>query len=333
MSKEHVQPRVGVIGVGGIGRTHITSWIANGVTPVAVADTKPEVLSATAMELDASPFDSAEALIASGEIDIVSVCTPPSTHADLVISAIDAGLAVVCEKPLANSLDNAQRIADAVKRSGALVTVGFCHRFQPHIEMMKQMIGDGAIGEPMTFRNRFAGHKADAEKTWFANPAISGGGPMFDTSVHSVDLFRYLIGAPVHAAALTSTKETSLGPALDVEDTAVMLLQTADGTIGTIESSWRTPVGEWRVTVYGTGGTLDFDYSSFSLRYCPAGGEWQAIAVPESNRFERELAHFIKVWRGDGALRVTVEDGLAANRILDAAYRSAAAPIPIATNP
>jgi predicted dehydrogenase len=262
-------------------------------------------------------------MMSSGDIDVVSICTPPVAHAELVEQAIAAGLAIICEKPLANTLANAERIERMVRESGALLTVGFCHRFQPHIEVMRQMIADGAIGTPMTFRNRFAGLKADAATTWFSNPAMSGGGPLMDTSVHSVDLFRDLIGDPVHVAAMTSTRDTEHGPALATEDTAALLLQTADGTIGVIESSWRTPVGEWSVTVYGTGGTLEMDYGTMTLRHCPAGGEWQAVAVPEGDRFARELGHFLDVWRGEAEPRVTVADGVAASRILDAAYRSA----------
>ena len=330
MTDREGTPRVGIVGVGAIGMTHVKAWQANGVTPVAISELNEDARNRVAGELGATPYPSTEEMMASGEIDIVSICTPPFTHAGLVKCAIAANLDIVCEKPLAHTLDDAKRIEKMVSESGALLTVGFCHRFQPHVEVMKEMIADGAIGTPMTFRNRFAGHKADAATTWFSNPAMSGGGPMVDTSVHSVDLFRHLIGDPVRVSALTSTKETELGPALDTEDTAAMLLQTADGTIGIIESSWRTPVGEWRVTVYGTGGTLDLDYSELILQHCPAGGEWETVAVPEGDRFAREIGHFIDVWRGDAALRVTVEDGVAANRILDAAYRAASAPITIA---
>jgi predicted dehydrogenase len=77
------------------------------------------------------------------------------------------------------------------------------------------------------------------------------------------------------------------------------------------------------VTIHGSGGTLEMDYGENQLRHCPAGGDWRAVAVPEGDRFAREIGHFIDVWRGDAEPRVTVDDGVAANRILDTAYRSA----------
>jgi predicted dehydrogenase len=318
-------PRVGVIGAGGIGRTHIRAWRANDVELVAIADVNADAARLAAAEIGAQAYEDAAGMLAAETLDIVSICTPPVTHLPLVEAAVAAGVAVVCEKPLAESLASAERIAALAHSTGALVTVGFCHRFQPHIEDMRGLIADGAIGTPLTFRNRFAGLNANVGATWFANPALSGGGAMIDSSIHSVDLFRYLIGEPVHVSAVTSARETEHGPALAVEDTAAMLLQAADGTIGVIESSWRAGVGEWTVTVYGSGGTLAMDYDTMTLRHCPAGGEWAEVDVPDGDRFEREMAHVIEVWRGNEEPRVTVDDGVAANRILDAAYRSARA--------
>lgn len=230
---------------------------------------------------------------------------------------------MLCEKPLARTLEDAGAIAEAVARTGGFLTVGFCHRFQPQIETLKAMIDAGELGTVMQFRNRFAGHNRDVERTWFANPDVAGGGVLTDTSIHSIDLFRHLIGEPVRIQALVSTRESDLGPALAVEDTATLTMRAADGTIGTIESSWRTPVGEWTVTVFGTEGTAVVDYSDNTLRVKRPGGDWEAVDVPAGDRFEREFANVSAAWRGDEPLRVTVQDGLAANRILDAAYRSA----------
>ena len=315
-------PRVGVIGTGAIGQIHVRAWRANGIVPVAFADANPQTLEATIREHGGTPFADGQDLIASGLVDLISICTPPLFHRPLALAALDAGIGVLCEKPLARTLEDAGAIAEAVARTGGFLTVGFCHRFQPQIEELKRMIDSGELGTVMQYRNRFAGHNRDVERTWFANPGVAGGGVLTDTSIHSIDLFRHLIGEPVRIQALTSTRETELGPALDVEDTATLTLRTADGAIGTIESSWRTPVGEWTVTVYGTAGTAVVDYSDETLRVKRADGEWETVGVPEGNRFEREFANVIAAWRGDEPLRVTVEDGLAANRILDAAYRS-----------
>jgi predicted dehydrogenase len=313
---------VGVIGTGNIGRTHIRTWQAVGVTPVAYADANARALEATVAEHGGQGFADGLDLIRSGNVDLVSVCTPPVFHRDLVIAALEAGVAVLCEKPMARTLADAEAMHAAAERTGTLFTVGFCHRFQPHLEVLKALVDAGDLGTVISYRNRFAGHKADAEKTWFANPEIAGGGVLADTSVHSIDMFRYLVGEPVAVHAFTSTRETELGPALEVDDTAVLTLQTAEGAIGVIESSWRTPGAEWTVAVYGTAGTAYVDYANLTLTLVGTDRQSRVIDVPEGDRFEREFAHLLACWRGEATPRVTSADGLAANRILDAAYRS-----------
>lgn len=322
----HSLPRVGIIGLGGIGKTHIRAWQANGTTPIAFADAVPAALESAIAEYGGTPFDDAVALIQSGEVDIVSICTPPAFHAEIAIAALEAGVAAICEKPLAANLADAERVQAVANRTGTLFAVGLCHRFQPHVEYLKNLIDQGELGSIRTFRNRFAAQLVNAEKTWFSNPKISGGGALIDTSVHSIDLFRYLIGDPTEVHAFTSTTATDLGPALDVEDSAILTLKTADGTLGVIEASWRTPVGEWTVAVHGTGGSAVIDYSDETLRVAKAGGEWETIEIEAGDRFQREIENLIASWRGEATPRATVADGVAANRILDAAYRSAGQP-------
>lgn len=316
-------PCVGVIGLGTIGRTHIASWKANGVTPIAFADAVPAALEATVAEHGGEAYSDGIELIRRGTVDIVSICTPPHFHRELAIAAAEAGVAVLCEKPLARTLEDAEAIVEAVERRGTLFSVGFCHRFEPAIEKLKAMIDGNELGEVITFRNRFAGLMANAHETWFSQPAISGGGALADTSIHSIDLFRHLVGDVAGVNAMTSTRETEHGPALEVEDSGVMVLRTDNGELGVIESSWRTPPGEWTVTVYGTKGTATVDYGAGAFRFIGADGTTEDVGVEPGSRFEREFAHFLACWRGETEPRVTVREGLEANRVLHMAYASA----------
>lgn len=318
-----VSPRVGIVGTGSIGRTHLRAWQANGVTPAAFADANPAALDDVIAQHGGDGYPDGLDLIGAHKVDIVSICTPPRFHADLAVAALEAGIAVLCEKPMARTLAEAERLAAAVERTGTLFSVGFCHRFQPQIETLKAMIERGDLGTVMSFRNRFAGHKADAATTWFSDPELAGGGVLADTSVHSVDLFRHLVGEPVNVAAMISSRKTDLGPKLDVDDTAALLLQTAEGAIGVIEASWRTPAGEWTLAIHGTQGTAVMDYGEMTLRVSRDGAHWEDVPVEPGDRFEREFAHFLACWRGEATPRVTAADGLAANRILARAYRSA----------
>jgi len=147
---------------------------------------------------------------------------------------------------------------------------------------------------------------------------------MSDTSVHSIDLFRFLVGEPVGVSAVTSTRTCDLGPALRVEDTSALLLKAEDGTIGVIEASWRTPVGGSRIDVFGTKGSATLDYESMTLTVGANGeSERRLIEVPAGDRFVRQAENILDCWRSGSAPQVGSADGLMANLILEAAYRSA----------
>jgi predicted dehydrogenase len=318
------QPRIGVIGAGGIGKTHLRTWQALGLAPVAIADAVPDVLARAVAEYGGEPWDDGLALITSGTVDLVSICTPPAFHADLAIAALEAGVAVLCEKPLATSVAGAERVVAAAERTGTMIAVGFCHRFQPQVETLRDLIRHGDLGVVREFRNRFAGHLSNAEQRWFSRAEIAGGGVLVDTSVHSVDLFRFLIGDPVQVQAVTSTVASPLGPALEVEDTGIIILKTADGALGVIESSWRTPVGEWTLSVHGTAASATLDYGTGELSLLREGSEPELVPVEPGDRFEREMRDVVRCWATGAEPRATLHDGLAATRILAEAYAAAA---------
>ena len=313
-------PRIGVIGLGAIGRTHISTWGSLGVKPIAIADPLPPALAAMVKQGDWETYESGEELLRLSDVDIISICTPPAFHKDLAIAALDAGKTVLCEKPLAATVEDAEAIAAAAEKSSGQLHVGFCHRFEPAIVSIKKLIETGALGKPITLRNRFAGIMDSPESTWFSNAEISGGGALADTSIHSIDIFRFLLGDAVQVRSLNATHESEHGPALDVEDSGVILLQNEAGALGVLESSWRTPPGEWSVTVYGTSGLATYDYATGQGFHTSADGETVPLDFEPGDRFAAEFAHVLACWRGNAEPVATAHDGLIANQILAAAY-------------
>lgn len=317
-------PRIGVIGLGSIGQTHVNTWKAVGFAPVAVTDAVPAVREKAKSEGDWTVFDSGEEMIASGEVDIVSICTPPAFHKDLAIAALHAGLTVLCEKPLAHTLEDAEAIAKAAQSATGTLHVGFCHRFEPAIMAIRDLIESGKLGTIITLRNRFAGHMNHPENTWFSKQAISGGGALADTTIHSIDMFRFLLGDAVQVRSLATTQTSDLGAALDVEDTGVILLANAAGALGVLEASWRTPPGEWAVSVYGTGGSAMFDYATGAGVITSTAGDATPLEFGEGDRFTNEFRHVAHIWQHGGEPKAGVHDGVAANRILAQAYADSA---------
>jgi predicted dehydrogenase len=321
-------PRIGIIGCGTIGRQHLESYRKIGVEPVAVADPDPRALEQAASDSKSRPYTDYREMLRTEDLAGVSICTPPSVHRDAAIAAFDAGTSVLCEKPLATTSEDCEAMIAASDRAGVLLMTGLCHRFQPEIERLAALVASGELGAILMFRNRFAFHNTTAATTWFSRRAIAGGGVLFDTSVHSVDLFRFLLGEVDQVVAVTASSDTELGAALEVEDSGIIALRAESGALGSIEASWRTPPAEATVTLYGTGGAATFDYDRPGVIAIRRNGEdgWRQIEVETGDRFERQAQHFLDCLVGRSEPRVTGRDGARAVEILLAAYRSAHGP-------
>jgi predicted dehydrogenase len=160
--------RIGIIGCGGIGRTHLAAWIDAGYTPVALCDAVPGAADALVGTTGATAYTDVAQMLATAQLDIVSICTPPTSHCALTIQALEAKAHVLVEKPMAPTVAECNAMIAAADRANRLLSVGFCHRYQPQIVALKQALHDGMIGTPMMFRNRFAGVMPDVDQRWVA---------------------------------------------------------------------------------------------------------------------------------------------------------------------
>jgi predicted dehydrogenase len=186
---------------------------------------------------------------------------------------------------------------------------------------VKGLIDQGVLGPVRMFRNRFGTRFKGVEDRWFSSLEVAGGGALMDTSVHSVDLFRHLVG---EVTAVSGAVETFHAAIKDVEDSAAMLLRADNGAIGTIEASWMTPWSANVVEIYGEDGAAVIDYDSGETRYRKwADPSWTAADTGSGDRFAAEVRHFAAVLRGDETLRVTGRDGLRAVEVIHQAYANA----------
>lgn len=312
-----------MIGAGGIGGTHLNAWSqVPGAQIVAVVDVDSARAEQAAGKVGGAAFTDHRAMLDAITPDAVDICTPPVHHPEAAVDALDSGAHVICEKPLAESPVSAHRIVEAAESSGKLLMAAFCHRFHPPVAHLKRLVGDGRLGEVRMFRNRFAGPFAGIEGVWFSNPDVSGGGCLMDTSVHSVDLFRFLVGEVVQVQAAAVTVSDKLKPG--VEDTAAMVLRSDTQGVGVIEASWALAAGANVVEVYGTKGTAFIHYWDGGVSRYLAEGMSEPEPLPEDgDRFQGELGHFAAAIRGECALSVTGFDGLRAVEVIYDAYRSA----------
>jgi predicted dehydrogenase len=313
-----------IIGAGNIGRRHAAAYAAAGARVVALCDVDGARATSLAAELRAAAYTDVEKMLDEMRPTVASVCTPPAAHVAPARAVASRGIPFLCEKPLAASVPQAEAILAAARAGGAACMVGFCHRFHEPVVQLKELLDAGEIGAPVLFRNRFAFHFEGVERTWFADPDVSGGGTLMDTSVHSLDLYRHLIGEITHVAAQLQTRM----PGLRVEDNSVLLVNGPAGVPGLVEASWSTPVGESVLVIYGTRGTVAVDYGAgdFGVARIQRAGEAAPTELPRSgrDRFAEEIKHFLAAVAGGQALSPSGADGLRALQIIATAYQAAA---------
>jgi len=144
------------------------------------------------------------AALSRDDVDVALVCTPPYLHAEMTVAALEAGKHVLCEKPLARTLPEAERMVDAAERSGRILKCGFNHRHHAGIWAAKQWADTGELGRPLFARCRYGiCGRPGFEKEWRADPAKAAGGHFIEQGIHAVDLFRWFMGELVEVAAMT----------------------------------------------------------------------------------------------------------------------------------
>lgn len=309
--------RIGIIGCGGISGAHIGAYEKlDSAEIVALCDVNEAAARKRAKETGGAAFTDVEKMLTEVDLDAVSVCTPPFMHEPVVRQCAGKVKGILCEKPIARSSDEGQRMVVACAQAGTILMIAFCHRFHSPNIKIKEMIENGDLGKVLLYRNRFEGRFAGVENTWFVDREKAGGGNFLDTSVHSVDLFRFLVGEVESVSARCSTTLP-----IDVEDTGAMLLQAKNEVIGTLECSWVVAAGEAVVEVSGDRGAVVYDYGADKLRYFD-GAAWNDVPFEPPDRFEGEVRHFVECVQKGKTPAVTGEDGVAAMKILEAAYRS-----------
>ena len=272
--------RVAMIGYQFMGRAHANAWrqVRHFTTPKR----EPELAvvcgrNRTAAEAAADKLGFAEAatdwmeVVRRTDIDAVDICTPGDSHAEIAMAAAEAGKAVLCEKPLANSVNEAAAMAAAVDAAG--VTHMLCHNYRraPAVALARHLIESGRIGTIRHFRGVYLQDwivDPEFPRVWRLERARAGSGALGDIASHSLDLARYLVGEITEVCGHLETfiDERPLPDGngrgvVDVDDAALTMLRFGNGAIGTVEAS-RFATGRKnhnRFEINGSRGSLAFD--------------------------------------------------------------------------
>ncbi|WJV17602.1 Gfo/Idh/MocA family oxidoreductase [Rossellomorea marisflavi] len=248
--------KIGVIGCGSIAKhRHIPEYMANEHAEiVAVCDVVKDRAEEMADQIGAKAYTDYKDLLKDESIEAVSVCTPNALHAPISVDALKAGKHVLCEKPMATSTEEAEAMIVAANEAGRKLMIGHNQRFVPSHQKAKELISKGEAGKIYSFRTAFGhggpeGWSVDGKDSWFFKKEEAFIGAMGDLGVHKTDLMRYILGeefVEVGAFVETSSKENA-----DVDDTAVCVLKTESGTIGTLAASWSYQKEDNSTVIYG----------------------------------------------------------------------------------
>ena len=219
--------RVGVIGTGAMGAAHVRTLQAEigDATVVAVSDADPD--RAKAVADGACVFPAGEDLIDSSTVDAVVIAAPDEAHEPLVLACLDAGKPVLCEKPLAATVEGCQRIVEREVALGRrLVQVGYMRRFDPAYVELKQTLRDGRVGAPLMLH---CAHRNAAAPPWF-----SPGMPILNSAVHEFDVIRWLLSDDIARVSVFTPRSSSLAEA-GLSDPRLLVVETTSGVLADIE--------------------------------------------------------------------------------------------------
>jgi predicted dehydrogenase len=358
---------VALIGYDFMGRAHSNAWrqvahffhdlSVEPVLKVVVGRSEAKVAEARArlgFEQHATRWQD---VLSRRDIDVVDICTPGDSHAEIAIAAAEAGKAILCEKPLANSVSDAERMLGAVQKAGVVHML--CHNYRrcPAVVLAKQLIDEGQLGNIRHYRGTYLQDwivDPRFPRVWRLEKSRSGSGALGDILSHTMDLSRYLVGEPARVSGLLRTFITERPlpdgsgqtGAVDVDDAAQALVEFESGAVGYYEGS-RLATGrknQNRLEINGSKGSLVWDLERLNelelyIESGPQSG-FRNISVTDGRHpyiaawwppghiigYEHSFTHtiydFIRAVTGGRAASPDFEDGLKNQRVLDAIERS-----------
>ncbi len=359
--------RVGLVGGGFMAKTHSLAYSA---AQMLDYDAFPELETVRVADIDieaarraAASYgwqeatDDWTAVTRADDVDLVDIVTPNNAHAEIAIDAARHGKHILCEKPLAASLADAERMTEAAEAAGVTTQVGFVFRKWPAMAAARKFVESGELGEALSFRGYYFHDYAldhEFQMGWRVDRAVAGAGSIGDLGSHVVDLARYLVGDVVAVTARSKThferRPTPHGmAAIEVDDATDCLLEFSSGTVGTLSTSWmaagsKTDLG---FELTGTKGAVRFTWrrnnelqlyshsdpgeaSGFKTvflgpthpgaeRFWPVAGQ----GLGYGDAFTILISELLRALGRGVRATPSFRDGLEAARFVDAAVRSA----------
>ncbi|QSG06488.1 Gfo/Idh/MocA family protein [Halapricum desulfuricans] len=342
MATTSTTPRVGIVGLGGIGTYHADLVAENDARLVAGLDVDPSARTRFETEYGAETYTDRTSFYDA--VDAVIVTTPNAYHEKYAVGALQAGCSVLVEKPLAHTLESAERIAAAAAESDAVCMVGFHNRFDPRAEALAAYREDGFFGTVQHVDATYVRRRGvPGQGTWFTDADVAGGGALIDIGVHALDLVLSLLAFP-DVEEVSGVARSTFGQREDyvdvegwggddgtvsVEDSATAQLRTADDATISLDVAWaanRTDETAFRLRGTDGGAYLDMNGDLTLYESVDHGVDQHRTTTVETAEYDghaaEQQAFFEAVTAGEDPDRNTVEQALTVQRLVEAIYRS-----------
>lgn len=339
---------VGIIGVGSISNEHIQAYLKNeNVNLIAFCDSNKEQLEKMGEQYGVKKlYRNKEELLANSAIDAVSICTWNAAHAECTIAALNAGKHVLCEKPMATSQEDAEKMLQASRDNDCLLMIGFVRRFGNDTNILQDFVNSDFFGDLYFAKAQYLRRHGNPGG-WFGDKSRSGGGPLIDLGVHVIDLVHYLFGQPKVKSVFGATfrkldsrkylkDETEYSSVsksqediFDVEDLATAMIRFENGAVLSIDASFNLNLKDdvGKIELFGTkgGACIDPEIELFTEMngYLTDVNFKRKTSLDMNGLFQNEINHFVDVLLNQTTCLAPAEDGLEMMKILDAIYESA----------
>ncbi|HEX7556139.1 MAG TPA: Gfo/Idh/MocA family oxidoreductase [Leptolinea sp.] len=317
--------KIGIAGTGFMGSTHAAAWKETGAEIAGFLAETPQEAQGLADLYGVKIYADLASML--NEVDVVDVCTPTHLHCDMVKKAAAAGKQIICEKPLALTVEEGQEMISACKNAGVHLFVAHVVRYFPEYALAKQAVDNGQIGQVGVIRlSRGSYRPKKAVGNWFLDEKKSGG-ILMDLMVHDLDYARWIAGEVESVFAQKVSKNFPESPV----DYGLVILKHRSGALSHIAGAWAYPPPTFRTgfEISGDDGMIGFDSEAtapihYLIKKADSGSP--DVGLPSSpvseSPYTSQIKEFYASLTDQKPVRVTAEDGLAAVQIVQAAMES-----------
>lgn len=323
------------IGMLSFAHLHATSYARclnqlPGVSLAGIYDDDPQRGQEMAQRFGTRYFSSAQSLL-DESLDGMIICSENAKHRQLTELVAGHTGYILCEKPIATTLEDGQAMIDVCKAAGVRLQIAFPVRFSPAVQRLKSQIGEGVLGK--VYSAKCTNH-GSMPGSWFTDPQLAGGGAVIDHTVHVIDLLRWIWGVEI-TEVYAEIGDSLLHPGLGIDDAGMLSFRLSNGVYGTLDTSWSRPPsyptwGDVKLEILGEMGWIAVD--AFQQNLAISADDWGKTSWVHwgSNMDLGLIRDFVDSIRHGREPSISGEDGLKALEVALAAYESARTGQPVA---